>query len=447
MIETVKAFIGQYQLLRPGARYLVGVSGGADSVCLLLVLQQLGYQVEAVHCNFHLRAEESDRDEEFVKALCLKKGIHLHITHFDTKFYASTHKVSIEMAARQLRYHYFEQLRRDIRADGICVAHHRDDSVETILMNLLRGTGIHGLTGIKPRQGYVLRPLLCTDRTEIEAWLKAQQQPFVTDSTNFLTDILRNNLRHHVIPTLEQARHGALNGILATARRLSEAALLYDQAVDASLQRLLTFDADGHPVDAIPIDALLHEVSPESILYHWLTPKGFTPATIESIFEQLPRAAAGAHWTTATHQLTVWRQQLCCHPLLPKRPTLVVPEEGTYNYDDISKLYVDILDEFRIMREPWSASFCADAVRFPLTLRPVQAGDRFHPYGMKGTKLVSDYLTDRKVLPFLRQRQLVLTDADGNIIWLVGHRTDSRFCVSHNTRRTLIVTLCSVPTL
>jgi len=205
MVEIVRQFIERQHLLDRQGLHLAAVSGGADSVCLLLVLKALSYRVEAVHCNFHLRGDESQRDEAFVKRLCQQTGTELHLTHFDTTTYAELHHVSIEMAARELRYHYFEQLRHDIGADTICVAHHQDDSAETILMNMVRGTGLRGMQGIQPQRGHIVRPLLCVDRKQIEEWLKQRGQDYVTDSTNLVPDIVRNQLRLNVIPQLEKA--------------------------------------------------------------------------------------------------------------------------------------------------------------------------------------------------------------------------------------------------
>ena len=164
MLNKVKKYIEKHQLLSFDKHYIVALSGGADSVCLLLAMLRLGYHIEAVHCNFHLRQEESNRDESFVVDLCKKYDIALHLIHFDTRTYAKVHKISVEMAARELRYSYFERLRQDIEFDGICVAHHQNDSAETVLLNLIRGTGIHGLTGINPCNGYIIRPLLCVNK-------------------------------------------------------------------------------------------------------------------------------------------------------------------------------------------------------------------------------------------------------------------------------------------
>ena len=209
----VEAFIKKERLIIWEGLHLVALSGGADSVALLLVLKQLGCHIEAVHCNFHLRGEESDRDESFVKNLCSEQDIKLHLIHFDTNEYAAVHQVSIEMAARELRYRYFEQLRQDIGAETICVAHHRNDAVETLLMNLMRGAGIHGLTGIHPKNGAIVRPLLCVSRDEIEDYLHARGQAYVTDSTNLQPDVLRNKIRLQLLPLVEEIYAGATENI------------------------------------------------------------------------------------------------------------------------------------------------------------------------------------------------------------------------------------------
>ena len=262
MLNKIARFIAQHDLMAPErGTYVVALSGGADSVCLLLALRELGYLVEAAHCNFQLRGDESMRDEAFVRTLCNKLNIELHLIHFDTKTYAELHKVGIEMAARQLRYRYFEQLRRDIGAAGVCVAHHQDDSVETIAMNMLRGTGLRGLTGIQPRQGHILRPLLCLSRREIEQWLANEQhQDYITDSTNLQRLTARNVLRLDVFPRLAEWWPTATEGMLTTARRVAEAMRVYDAAIRAAIRELI---AD----DSIAIDDLRRQPSPESLLF------------------------------------------------------------------------------------------------------------------------------------------------------------------------------------
>ena len=447
--EVVRTFIKREQLLRLDGHYLVAVSGGADSVCLLLVLRQLGYCVEAVHCNFMLRNEESQRDEQFVKALCEKESIKLHLTSFDTRTYASLHKVSIEMAARRLRYAYFEQLRHDIGADDICVAHHKDDAVETILLNLTRGTGINGLQGIQPRRGHIVRPLLCVSRNDIEAWLREQQQPFVTDSTNLVPDIARNQLRLNVIPKLQEITPSAIENILSTAHHLAEASKVYDASTRQALDRLLTpspplllppSSSLLPPSSRLSIAGLLAEPSPECLLFEWLYPLGFTPATIESIFTALLHVKIGDIWQSSKYQLYCHQGHLVVSPLMGGRPTLRIPEAGTYVYEDTHRLRIERREGSVIVRDDvWTCCLDASKVLFPLVLRTTREGDRFQPFGMRGTKLISDYLTDRHLSAVERQHQLVVTDASGNILWLVGYRPDGRYCVGDGTRQTLLL--------
>lgn len=434
MLNKVKQFIERHHLLDISQKYLVALSGGADSVCLLLMLKELGYELEAVHCNFKLRGEESYRDEAFVKQLCDEQQIDLHLIHFDTKTYASLHKVSIEMAARELRYNYFEQLRKDLGCAGICVAHHEDDTVETILMNILRGTGLRGLTGIKPCNGNILRPLLCISRRNIETWLEGKGQTYVTDSTNLEADILRNKLRLQVIPLLNQISPSAKTNILKTARHISEATVVYEKSINDTLAQILKNDT-------ISIEQLCQEPSPESILYEWLNPKGFSSQTIESISDSLDQLQSGREWTSSTHQLTIHRGQLVAEPLFSALPTLQIPETGIYHYNGTEKYHIRNVEGKLVLSDHQSACLDAEKLCFPLTIRPVLTGDRFQPFGMKGTRLVSDFLTDTHLNIFEKRRTLVICDARGNIVWLVGHRPDHRFCVTDSTKNTIVISI------
>ena len=434
MEKRVSDFILRHHLLAPDVLHLVALSGGADSVCLLLLLLRLGYRVEAMHCNFHLRGEESDRDEAFVESLCQDKGVPLHLAHFDTRAYADLHHVSIEMAARELRYSWFEQLRRDLGAATICVAHHSDDNVETILMNLLRGTGLRGLQGIQPRRGHIVRPLLCVSREEIEQWLHEQGQPFVTDSTNTVADVVRNKLRLDIIPRLKDVFPQANSNILSTAHLVSEALRVYDHAISEQL-RLIAGDGSS-----ISIDELLHEPSPESLLFEWLSPKGFSSHTILQLSQMLPTISSGREWSSATHTLVCHSGHLLLSAIEEQRGPLLIPEPGTYVYDDKTKLCLTIHEGQHIERNNPNVC-CADAstIAFPLELRHIRQGDRFRPLGMKGTRLVSDFLTDLHLSIIDKRRQLVLCDAHGNIIWLIGRRMDDRFKVTGKTTKTLAV--------
>ena len=431
--ERVGHYIAQQRLLDRSCKQLVAVSGGADSVALLLILKRLDYDVEAVHCNFHLRGQESDHDEAFVRMLCDKEGIVLHLSHFDTTTYAELHQVSIEMAARELRYRYFEQLRQDIGAVEVCVAHHQDDAVETLLMNLVRGAGIHGLTGIRPRNGHVVRPLLCVSRSDIEDYLCSMGQDYVTDSTNLVPDVIRNKLRLQVLPLLRELNPAASENMAKTARRLADVETLYDLTV----QRL----ADEVTVDgAIDVEALLQGPAPESVLYELLTPKGFNSVQVEQVFGSLT-GPSGRVFCSPTHEVVVDRGRLIVEERHETLPTMKIPETGIYHYKEDLKLRFSMAESLKISKAPDCATLDADKARFPFVIRPVQTGDRFQPFGMEGSRLVSDFLTDRKYSVLEKRRQLVVTDATDNIVWLLGERVDQRYAVSADTRRVLEIQL------
>ena len=459
MHHRVSEYIARHRLLDPEALHLVALSGGADSVCLLLMLLRLGYRVEAMHCNFHLRGDESDRDEAFCAGLCREKGVELHHAHFDTRAYAGLHHVSIEMAARELRYAWFGQLRQDLGAATVCVAHHSDDNVETVLMNLLRGTGLRGLAGIQPRRGFVVRPLLCLSRQDIEQWLGEQGQTFVTDSTNRVADVVRNRLRLDIIPRLKDVFPQATDNILTTARLAGEALKVYGHAMDERLRQLLEAPAADEYEDmplreeSLSVAGLLREPSAESLLFEWLSPKGFSSRTVMQISAALQRSAdgpsareippeleSGRQWTSKSHVLVSHGGRLLLAPIAEQRGPMRLPEPGTYVCDEHTKLRITVEEGRRIERG--NARVCcadASAVAFPLCLRPVREGDRFRPLGMRGTRLVSDFLTDLHLSVIGKRRQMALCDAGGGIVWLVGLRMDDRYKVTETTGQTLVI--------
>ena len=390
MWNKVADFIAKQGLLTPEGLHLVAVSGGADSVALLLVLKQLGYHVEAVHCNFHLRGEESDRDETFVKNLCSEQDVILHLTHFDTKEYAAIHQVSIEMAARALRYHYFEQLRQDIGAETVCVAHHRDDAVETLLMNLMRGAGIHGLTGIHSKNGFVVRPLL------------------------------------GIMPLMEQIQPGTHENIARSAYYLSEAEKVYNAGISREKNSL---SGNNNSSFLISYSSLITSPSPLCLLHECLMPLGFNRTQIEQILASLDRES-GRVFFSQTHTLVIDRDSLVVEPIREPMKPLVIPEPGRYRLDENTCFDVSLTGDLTISKTPDVATLDATCIQFPLTVRPVQQGDRFQPFGMQGQKLVSDFLTDQRLNLLEKRRQLVVTDATGTILWLVGRRIAHPFRVT-----------------
>lgn len=455
-VDQALRFATAHQLLTPGGKYIIALSGGADSVSLLLVLKHLesefGITLEAAHCNFHLRGDESLRDEQFCQQLCRRLHVPLHLVHFDTHAYADLHHVSIEMAARDLRYAYFEQLRRDIHARDICVAHHRDDSVETLLLNLVRGTGLRGLRGIQPRNAHIIRPLLSHSRQQIEQYLDALGESYVTDSTNLHNDVKRNKIRLNIIPLLRELNPSVSQSIFETSLRVTEALKIFDDAIQHAIADVTTPQTQNSKLKTqnspliISVDRLKQQPSPEYTLHEILSPRGFTSAQIEQIYTSLDTNPTGKIITSCSHELAFDRSTLILQPHThtPLVCPMHIPETGTYVLSDNLKLKVET-EECGDRYEPSRTADCAclDAsdIKFPLTLRHTQPGDRFVPFGMTGTKLLSDYLTDRKKNIFEKRAQLVLTDAQQRILWLVGERTDNRFRITPNTQQALCLTI------
>ena len=402
-------------------------------------MKEAGYRIHAAHCNFHLRGEESDRDEAFCQALCERLDIPLHLAHFDTHEYAALHQVSIEMAARELRYRWFGQLCRDVEAAAVCVAHHRDDSVETVLMNLLRGTGLRGLTGIQPRSELevnggeggklvVLRPLLGVSRAEVEEFLSKRNQNYVTDSTNLEADVLRNRLRLQVLPLLAELNPAVKENIIRTTENLSAAQALLDSVTERykdSSELILNTLGEG--------------VSREYIVFEWLKHFGFNGSQARQILD----AETGRVFSSSTgFDVLKDRYRLLVEPTDEPMKPVKVPEEGTYVLDEHTKISVRRVPAY-VSKSSETATIDAQKVKFPLVVRRVENGDWMIPFGIKGRKLLSDLMTDRKMNVFEKRRQLVVVDAQGVIVWVAGLRTDQRVAVSEATREVVEVTLCA----
>ena len=434
LIQRTEDFIRRNHLLEKDGKYLVALSGGADSVTLLWVLHELGYQIEACHCNFQLRGEESNRDEQFCVQLCERMGIPLHRIHFDTRLYAEVHKESIELAARNLRYRYFAQLKKDVEADGICVAHHQDDTVETVLINLIRGAGIQGLSGISAKNGDILRPLLCVDRQDILEYLAEKGQDYVTDSTNLVDDVVRNKIRLNIIPMLKEINPAASKNIAQAAHHLEEANKMLDSIA-------VRGEESGNGIIRVGIQEIETAASAEYALYSSLAPYGFKGKAITEILASL--RSTGKTWTSETHQLVIDRDSI----LIKEKQTetfqgMKIPETGCYVLPKGEKIKLSISKreaDFYPSKEKFLVTQDADTVTFPLHLRLAKNGDTFQPFGMKGKKLVSDYLTDRKKNLFEKQSQLVLEDAKGQIIWVVGERTSERCKIQEDTKKILYI--------
>lgn len=437
MRNIVRTYIDKQQLLTGNGPVLVGFSGGADSVALLSLLVQLDYPCIALHCNFHLRGEESDRDERFAAKTARVLGVPFYKIDFDTAEYAAVHHLSIEMAARELRYNWFEKMRRQLGAQAIAVAHHRDDSVETVLMNLIRGTGIRGVGGIRPRNGYVVRPLLAVSRSEILTWLNQQNLSYVTDSTNLSDTYTRNFIRLRVLPLLEKLNPTVKTAIARTADHLSDVEAIYLYMVEKARKELMKEDF------RIPIDKLMEYPSPATILYELLKPFGFTRQVTDDIFRSLTKES-GKQFYSSDYRLLKDREYLLLSPSMKlemQEYTITINgfiEEIWHGPIELSFCKSVFNNDFIIRKDKHIAYFDYEKLSFPLTLRKWKEGDWFIPFGMKGRKKLSDYFSDHK-LSRMDKEQIWLLCSGENILWIVGERSDNRFCIDKTTKSVLIV--------
>lgn len=436
MYRKVRKYIEKNNLLADGDKIIAALSGGADSVALLHILAKLDYNIEAIHCNFHLRGEESMRDENFVRTLCDKMNIKLTVAHFDTTTYASQKKISIEMAARELRYDFFESEREKTAAAAIAVAHHKDDVAETIILNLIRGTGIKGLHGIRAKNGNIIRPLLDCSKQEILDYLQQLGEDFVTDSSNLKNDYIRNKIRLEIIPLMREINPSICATLAETGDRIAEAEKVYTKGIEEGKKCVLM----GNNIN---IDALLKEPSPLALLHEILHPLGFNSSHCEDILRNIHSGDSGKTYNSTTHTISRSRNTLLIVPA-EKNNTIAINEELPIG-SSISTPYGEIkMEEMpfdgTIAKSANIATLDYEKIKFPLRLRNIKAGDKFRPYGMRGNKLVSDYLTDRKKSIIEKRQQLAVTDSNDTIVWLVNERTAAPFAIDKGTAHIIKIT-------
>ena len=438
ILSTIKQYIVDNNLPAAPCRVVIGVSGGADSVALLDILVRLGYDCIVAHCNFHLRGEESDRDAAFVQSLCSKYSLPSCFIDFDTEAFAKRNSISIEMAARELRYNWFEEIRKDNNSDYIAVAHHRDDSVETVLLNLIRGTGIRGLTGISPQNGYLIRPLLAISRSQILNYLQERELSYVDDCTNSEDVYTRNKIRLNIIPLLETINPSVKEAIIRTSEHLAQAEKIYNNYIDEARATIL----DGNTIN---IDKLLHQVEPKAVLYELLSPYRFNTATVDSIFNSLNNQS-GKVFLSEDYKIVKDRTFLFLEKILKGNKgdesyTISLDEAGVTLLSHPLVLSISIID-----KKP-NFSFANDRRIFygdyyklqqPLTLRRWRQGDWFIPFGMKGRKKVSDYFSDNK-FSLIDKENTWLLCSENNIVWIVGHRGDNRYRVDDKTKKMIVI--------
>ena len=436
MLHRILTFIEQKKLPKPPAHIIVAISGGADSVVLLHTLLRLGYRCMAAHCNFHLRGEESMRDEKFVADLCKNLKIPFYKIDFNTENFAKENGLSIEMAARKLRYNWFEQLRQEQNADAIAIGQHIDDAIETFFMNLTRGTGIQGLTGIKPQNGHVFRPLLCVTRKEIELFAKNEKLHYITDSTNHKNLYTRNKFRNTILPLFREINPSFNETMLNNISFLRETALLAQLKLDELKSELSQPSPKGVGESfGINLEKMAAYPANAAILHELLSPFNFNSSTIQDISKSLS-SISGKTFYSPTHRAIKDREKLLIVPIIEKEENHFFIEKNQTITTSPLALKIEKNSSREIIKDKRFAQINADFLSFPLMVRRWKRGDAFYPFGMKQKKKLSDFFIDNKFSLADKENVWLLTSNE-KIVWIIGERLDNRFRVRNNTKNIL----------
>jgi tRNA(Ile)-lysidine synthase len=437
MKQKIKKYIEKERLLNDGDKVIVGFSGGADSVVLLYILHSLDFECIAAHCNFHLRDKESERDEQFAAAFAASLSVSFVKQDFDTAAIAKERGVSIEMAARDLRYEWFEELRKQHNANAVAVAHHQDDSIETLLLNLIRGTGIKGLTGIKPQAGNIIRPLLCVSKQDILQFASAKKMDFVTDSSNLQNEFTRNKIRLQLIPLLETINPSVREALLQTIYNLNEAAKIYDAEIGKAA--LSVFNKEKSSID---IALLKTFPSPEAVLFDLLKDYGFGKEVVLDINRAID-SHSGKIFYSDKYRLIKDRTEFLLTPREKETEEqyLINTGESFLAFPfRMEWVYRENKSDFTIDKNKRVASLDLDKLQFPLILRKWRVGDKFIPFGMNSFQKLSDFFNNNKFSKIEKENTWLLV-SENEIVWIINHRIDNRFKVTKNTKMLLTIKL------
>ena len=450
LTQRFQQYIKKENLFLPKDRLLIAVSGGVDSVVLTELCKRAGYDFMITHCNFQLRGEESERDEQFVKSLGEKYKVEVFIKKFDTQNYASANKIGIQEAARELRYAWFRELLQTTNHKPqtsnpqpltlILTAHHLNDNIETLLMNFFKGTGIKGLRGILPRHDKLARPLLFAKKEELTAFADSNNLKFVEDSSNNADRYTRNYFRNQVIPILQKVYPQAEENLAGNLKRFREIELLYLQAIALHKSKLL--EQKGNEIH-IPVLKLKKLEPLSTIVYEIIRDFKFTANQVDEVIGLL-KSESGKYIPSSTHRVIRNRNWLIITPLETSAAENILIEENdsTINFPDgqlqIKKLA--LTTNYKPQTSNFTAHLDASSIKFPLFLRKWEKGDYFYPLGMKKKKKLSRFFMDQKLSLIQKERTWVL-ETDKKIVWVAGLRIDERFKITEQTRSLLQLSL------
>ena len=437
MIDEFKKFIFENNIIKPGDRILLGVSGGIDSMVMAHLFHQLDFKIGIAHCNFSLRGSESDKDEELVSKFASDHNIPFYTTRFETKSFAKKNRLSVQMAARDLRYNWFEEIRMKNGYDSISIAHNLNDNIETLLINLTRGTGLTGMTGMKPVSNRIIRPLLFATRQDILTYRNQHKIIFREDRSNADTVYTRNKIRHLVIPVLKEINPSIETTLNETAERfsglneiVSEYISQLKESISEEKDQFITFNISQ-------LKTFLHN---KAILFELFKPYGITNALLIGLMKVI-EGETGGQIITDTHRIIKNRKEIIVsgEEIHEDVSYTIKNEQEFCIFPGISSARnVRITDTFEIPYDPHIACIDSQKVKFPMIIRKWKAGDYFYPLGMKQKKKLSDYFVDKKYSRFDKENIFIL-ESDGKIVWIIGDRIDDRFKITGSTKKGLLI--------
>ncbi|PWV55861.1 tRNA lysidine(34) synthetase TilS [Chitinophaga sp. S165] len=438
LLEGFIAYIEKEKLFTRDQPLLLAVSGGVDSVVMACLVKAAGFTFSIAHCNFQLRGEESLRDEAFVEDLANRLEVPFYKVRFDTLAYTTEHRVSIQVAARQLRYEWLENTMVRAECSYVATAHHMQDSTETVLMNLSKGTGIAGLHGILPKQANLVRPLLYSQKAEILAYATQHGISFVEDSSNIIVKYTRNFFRHKVIPVIQEAYPGVVANIAGSIERFREAEILYAQSVERHIKRLVVQKGNMY---MIPVLKLQKTIPMQTVAWEIFRQYGCSAAQLPQVIELLS-SSSGKLVETSTHRIIRDRQWLLVTPLTEEEATVIVIEKDrTAVSTSTGILRFKTSNRKETTSIPGAAAIAMldkGSLQYPLLLRKWKQGDYFYPLGMRKKKKLSRFFIDQK-LSLPQKENIWVLESAKTIVWIVGLRIDDRFKVTDQTKELLSI--------